>query len=66
MEKPITVAREELMQAIIDAVNASGLPAFVSAEILEKLHTEAEDLAARQYEQDKTEWDMHKLGEETE
>lgn len=35
--KPLTVARHDYMQAMVDATNNSNLPAFVIVEVLENL-----------------------------
>ena len=35
MQKPLTVARRDYMQSIVDLTNNSGLPAFVIVNVLE-------------------------------
>ena len=36
-DKPLTVARHDYMQTMVDATNNSNLPAFVIVEVLENL-----------------------------
>lgn len=35
LQKPITLARHDYMQGIVDLTNKSGLPAFVIVDVLE-------------------------------
>lgn len=37
MTKPITIARQELIDALIQVINNSPVPAFVAAEVLKEL-----------------------------
>ena len=53
MEKPLSVKRDEFCQAIIKAVNESGLPAFVALEVLRGITQEAANAAQRQLEEDR-------------
>ena len=37
MNKPITIARQELIDALIQVINNSPVPAFVAADVLKEL-----------------------------
>ena len=50
MEKPLSVKREEFLQAIVKAVNEAELPAFVALEVLKGITAEAANVAQRQLE----------------
>lgn len=50
--KPITVARNDYMQALCDISNNSGLPAFVMMEVVERLRMQLERLAQAELERD--------------
>lgn len=50
--KPITVARNDYMQALCDISNNSGLPAFVMMEVVERLKMQLERLAQAELERD--------------
>lgn len=50
--KPITIARNEFMQAICDISNNSGLPAFVMLEVVERLKSQLEGLVQAELERD--------------
>ncbi len=52
MDKPVTIIREELRQAITQAVNDSNLPAFVVADMFEKFLAELKQLERQQYQSD--------------
>lgn len=52
MNKPITVARNEYMQALVDITNQSGLPYFVIVDVLERMKSQLEKLAEAQLQQD--------------
>ena len=58
MNKPVTLIREELKRDIISTINKSDLPAFIVADILEKLLVECRQLEHQQYEQDKLNYEM--------
>ena len=57
MNKPITVAREEYVQKVVEATNSCGLPAFVVRDVLKSLLDEANALANQQLRQDAKEWE---------
>ena len=50
--KPLTVARNDYMQALCDASNNSGLPAFVMLEVIERMKIQLEQLAQAELERD--------------
>lgn len=53
MNKPLTVAREELKNAMADLINNSGLPFFITADILKDFLTQISVLEKQQLEADK-------------
>ena len=57
ISKPITVARQEFAENIVELINNSGLPAFVALEILKSCEVELNTLAQKQYEQEKAEYE---------
>ena len=57
MNKPITVARQEFAEKLVNIINESNLPAFVIAESLRSAVTEVDKLAQAQYEHDKKAWE---------
>ena len=52
MEKPITLRRKEMIEKICEAINNSGLPAFVIRDVLKSIDA---DLAVQQEQQYKRE-----------
>lgn len=56
MNKPITIVREEVKEQIADIINNSGLPAFVIEPILQDFLMEVRNVAIRQYEYDKQQY----------
>lgn len=59
MNKPITVAYEDLKNEIADSINKSGLPAFVIESIIKDFLIEIRDVAKKQYEYDKKQYEQH-------
>ena len=57
MNKPITVARQEFTQSLVNLVNNSQLPAFVIRSALAQMDTALAQLEQAQLEQDKAEWE---------
>lgn len=53
MDKPITVAREEFIEALVKLVNESGLPMFAVEDVLKNITSEVKMAAQQQYEADK-------------
>ena len=56
MNKPITIVREETKEQIAAIINNSGLPAFVIEPILQEFLIEVRNVAIRQYEYDKQQY----------
>lgn len=50
--KPISVARRDYMQGIVDLTNHSGLPAFVMVEVLERTLTELRPMMDNEIKRD--------------
>lgn len=46
--KPITVARQDLLTALVDDINKSGLPAFVVSGVLSDISASVSKLAQEQ------------------
>lgn len=47
--KPLVVRRQEFMEQIVHATNNSGLPAFVMADVLERLTEKLRELENVEY-----------------
>lgn len=60
MDKPLTVARQEFAENIVEVINNSGLPAFVMLEIIQSCERELTKLSQTQYEKDKAEYEESK------
>ncbi len=60
MDKPLTVARQEFAENIVEVINNSGLPAFVMLEIVQSCERELTKLSQTQYEKDKAEYEESK------
>ena len=56
MQKPITVARQELIERVSSAVNESGLPAFVVADVFRTFIGQLENLQSEQLRRDSEMW----------
>lgn len=52
MNKPLSVARRDYLNEICNATNHSGLPAFVAAEVLERVLKKMAALAEAELRQD--------------
>lgn len=63
MNKPITIAREEFLNGLINLVNNAGLPAFIMREAMGNVYTELQRLEKEQLERDKIAWE-HTMAEE--
>ena len=57
MNKPLTVARQEFTETIVDAINNAELPFFVISDILKSALVEVDKMSQAQYQQDKDAWD---------
>lgn len=56
VQKPLTVARRDYMQGIVDLTNSSGLPAFVMVEVLEHTLNELRPLVGSELKRDEAAW----------
>ena len=52
MDKPITIRRAECIDGICSVINASGLPAFVVMDILDRIRTDVQQLVEQEYQRD--------------
>jgi hypothetical protein len=59
MDKPITVMRQEFVNALVGVVNNSGLPAYVMSPILESVTRKVIELEENQYQSDLKAWQDH-------
>ena len=57
MNKPITVAFEDLKRDLANLINNSGLPAFMIESILQSYLNETKIIVERQYLMDKTKYE---------
>lgn len=57
MNKPLSLLREDYIQALVQATNECDLPPFVALEVLRSVTAEVESLAKRQYEADRKAWE---------
>lgn len=56
VQKPLTVARRDYMQGIVDLTNSSGLPAFAMVEVLEHTLNELRPLVGSELKRDEAAW----------
>ena len=57
MIKPSTIVYEEFKQSLTKLINNSGLPAFIVELVLQDYLGEVKDVAQRQYQIDKAEYE---------
>lgn len=57
IEKPITVVRQEFVDALVGIVNNCGLPLFVIEPILRDVYLEVKSLSNKQCELEKMEYE---------
>ena len=50
--KPLSVARREYIQSVVDLTNNSGLPMFTIVDILDGILKDARNLAETEYQRD--------------
>lgn len=53
MDKPITLAQREFKDKIVQAINDSGLPAFIISPVLRQALDKVEEIEEQQYLADK-------------
>lgn len=58
IEKPMSVAKEELNQTIVNVINNSGLPLFVIESMLKELLMEVSVVAKQQMEEEKAQYEQ--------
>ena len=67
IEKPITIIRQEFIDAISNDINNCNLPLFVIEPILRDVYLEIKTLSQKQYEMDKAEYESKlKIGDANE
>lgn len=57
MEKPLSIRREDFIQALIKTVNECGLPPCVALEVLKGIVQEVAQAAQNQLEADRAAWE---------
>lgn len=57
MQKPITVARQEFIDTVANAVNNSDLPAFLVIDVLRMFLSQLEPQEEQQFQRDFAEWE---------
>lgn len=63
MDKPATLLQREFQKKIVDAINESGLPAFVLVPILEQALAEVQRIEEQQYQEDKKKFESEEARE---
>lgn len=58
--KPISIAREEFINALANLINESGLPAFIISPVLKEVLVEVQNAERVQLEQDKAFYENEK------
>lgn len=66
MNKPLTIARQEFTENIVEAINNSELPFFVVSDILKSALVEVDKMAQAQYQRDKDSWEKSQEEEKAE
>lgn len=56
MDKPITVARKDFLNDLVDLINKSGLPSFIVSDVMKLTLVQVDDLAEKQYHTDLENW----------
>ena len=59
MQKPMTVAKREFLEAVVEAVNNAGLPFFVVRQVLEELLKAGCQGEEAQEEKDRAEYEKY-------
>ena len=60
--KPMSVARQEFIEQLVDDINNCGLPMFVIEPILQDLLGMVKATAQQQYEAEKAQYDKQMMG----
>ena len=58
IKKPLSVARQEFIEKIVEEINTCGLPLFVVEPILKDLLNETSTAVKRQYETEKAQYEQ--------
>ena len=58
IKKPITVARQEFIENMVNEINTCGLPLWAIEPILKDLLSEVSTAAKRQYETEKAQYEQ--------
>lgn len=61
MEKPLTLRRKDMIDKICEAINESGLPAFVIRDALRSIDMDLARLQEQQYQQDVQAWTVYQI-----
>lgn len=56
MNKPITIARHEFSENLINLINASGLHAFIIRQVLAQADSALAQVEQEQFDKDMAEW----------
>lgn len=57
MNKPLTVAKQDFTESLVNLINGAELPAFVLRNVLAEIDTKLAELERQQYMNDKQAWD---------
>lgn len=57
VQKPMSVAKEELMDDIVSVINEAPLPFFVIEYVIRDVYDEVKKLSQKQYEHDKEKYE---------
>lgn len=55
-QKPLSVARNDLMSAMVDAINSSHLPIMIVEYIVKDLYMDVRAMAQKQYDKEQEEY----------
>lgn len=56
--KPLSIARDDLMDKLINAANDSGLPLVIIEYVARDFYSEVKNTASMQYEKDKKDYEV--------
>lgn len=57
MNKPLTIARQEFAESLINIINGAELPAFVISGVLKETIAEVDKIAQNQLMADRQQWE---------
>lgn len=64
MNKPISIARKEFSEGLINLINTSGLQAFIMRQVLAQADGALAQLEQEQFDKDMAEWNAQQKGED--